>query len=36
MADKSPRLHESKKPGTSLKEKRLEKKAKIAAKRPVK
>jgi hypothetical protein len=36
MADKSLRQHESKKPGKSLKEKRSEKKAKVAAKRPVK
>jgi hypothetical protein len=36
VADKSPRQHESKKPGKSLKEKRSEKKAKVAAKRPVK
>ena len=36
MADKSPRQHQSKKSGKSLKEKRTEKKAKVAAKRPVK
>ena len=35
MADKSPRQHQSKKPGKSLKEKRSEKKAKQAAKRPI-
>lgn len=34
MADKSPRQHQSKKSGKSLKEKRTEKKAKVA-KRPV-
>jgi hypothetical protein len=31
MADKSPRQHQSKKSGKSLKEKRVEKKAKQAA-----
>jgi hypothetical protein len=35
MADKSPRQHQSKKPGKSLKEKRMEKKAKQATKRPI-
>jgi hypothetical protein len=35
MADKSPRQHESKKSGTSLKQKRAAKKAKQAAKRTV-
>ena len=35
MADKSPRQHSSKKPGKSLKDKRAEKQAKAAAKRPV-
>jgi hypothetical protein len=35
MADKSPRQHQSKKSGKSLKEKRSEKKAKAAAKRPL-
>jgi hypothetical protein len=34
MGDKSPRQHQSKKSGKSLKEKRGEKKAKQAAKRP--
>ena len=34
MADKSPRQHQSKKSGKSLKEKRSEKKAKQATKRP--
>ena len=34
MADKSPRQHQSKKSGKSLKEKRTEKKAKQATKRP--
>jgi hypothetical protein len=34
MSDKSPRQHQSKKSGKSLKEKRLEKRAKVAAKRP--
>jgi hypothetical protein len=32
MADKSPRQHQSKKSGKTLKEKRVEKKAKQAAK----
>jgi hypothetical protein len=36
MADKSPRQHQSKKSGKTLKEKRTDKKAKVAAKRPVK
>jgi hypothetical protein len=36
MSDKSPRSHESKKSGKSLKEKRTAKKAKLAAKRPIK
>jgi hypothetical protein len=36
MADKSPRQHQTKKSGKSLKEKRTEKKAKVAAKRPIK
>jgi hypothetical protein len=36
MADKSPRQHQSKKSGKSLKEKRTDKKAKVAAKRPIK
>jgi hypothetical protein len=36
VADKSPRQHQSKKSGKSLKEKRQDKKAKVAAKRPVK
>jgi hypothetical protein len=35
MADKSPRQHQSKKSGKSLKEKRMEKKAKQATKRPI-
>jgi hypothetical protein len=35
MADKSPRQHQSKKSGKSLKEKRTEKKVKAASKRPV-
>jgi hypothetical protein len=35
MADKSPRQHQSKKPGKTLKEKRGEKKAKQATKRPL-
>jgi hypothetical protein len=35
MADKSPRQHQSKKSGKTLKEKRGEKKAKQAKKRPV-
>jgi hypothetical protein len=34
MADKSPRQHQSKKSGKSLKEKREEKKAKQETKRP--
>ena len=34
MADKSPRQHQSKKSGKSLKEKRIEKKVKQATKRP--
>jgi hypothetical protein len=34
MSDKSPRQHESKKSGKTLKEKRAEKKAKSAHKRP--
>jgi len=34
MADKSPRQHQSKKSGKSLKEKREEKKAKQVTKRP--
>ena len=34
MADKSPRQHQSKKSGKSLKEKRIEKKVKQASKRP--
>jgi hypothetical protein len=33
MADKSPRQHQSKKAGKSLKEKRVEKKAKQSTKR---
>ena len=33
MADKSPRQHESKKSGKSLKEKRVEKKSKQSTKR---
>jgi hypothetical protein len=36
MADKSPRQHQSKKSGKSLKEKRVEKKTKQDAKRPIK
>lgn len=36
MADKSPRQHQSKKAGKSLKEKRADKKEKDAAKRPTK
>lgn len=35
MAGKTPRSHEPKKSGKSLKEKRAAKKAKTAAKRPV-
>jgi len=35
MADKSPRQHQSKKSGKTLKEKREEKKTKRATKRPV-
>jgi hypothetical protein len=35
MSDKSPRQHESKKSGKSLKEKRAEKKAKQTTKRPI-
>lgn len=35
MADKSPRQHQSKKSGKSLKEKRMDKKAKSATKRPL-
>jgi hypothetical protein len=35
VADKSPRQHQSKKSGKSLKEKRTEKKTKQATKRPV-
>ena len=35
MADKSPRQHQSKKSGKSLKEKRVDKKAKGAVKRPI-
>ncbi len=35
MADKSPRQHQSKKSGKSLKEKRSEKKAKQTTKRPI-
>jgi hypothetical protein len=35
MADKSPRQHQTKKSGKSLKEKRGEKKAKQATKRPL-
>jgi len=35
MADKSPRQHQSKKSGKSLKEKRTEKKGKQATKRPI-
>lgn len=35
MADKSPRQHQSKKAGKTLKEKRGEKKAKQAGKRPL-
>jgi hypothetical protein len=35
MADKSPRQHQSKKSGKSLKEKREEKKTKQATKRPI-
>ena len=35
MADKSPRQHLTKKSGKSLKDKRVAKKAKTAAKRPV-
>jgi hypothetical protein len=35
MADKSPRQHQAKKPGKTLKEKRGEKKAKQATKRPL-
>jgi hypothetical protein len=34
MADKSPRQHQSKKSGKSLKEKREEKKSKQGTKRP--
>jgi hypothetical protein len=34
MSDKSPRQHQSKKSGKSLKEKRVDKKAKQADKRP--
>ncbi len=34
MADKSPRQHQSKKSGKTLKEKRTEKKAKSSSKRP--
>jgi hypothetical protein len=34
MADKSPRQHQSKKAGKSIKEKRSDKKAKQATKRP--
>jgi len=34
MADKSPRQHQSKKSGKSLKEKRNDKKAKQATQRP--
>jgi hypothetical protein len=36
VADQSPRQHESKKPGKSLKEKRSEEKAKVAAELSVK
>jgi hypothetical protein len=36
MADKSPRQHQSKKSGKSLKEKRSDKKAKQATQRPSK
>jgi hypothetical protein len=36
MADKSPRQHQSKKSGKSLKEKRNDKKAKQATQRPSK
>ena len=36
MADKSPRQHQSKKSGKTMKEKRTEKKAKQVAKRPAK
>ncbi len=36
MADKSPRQHQSKKSGKSLKEKRVDKKTKQDAKRPIK
>ena len=35
MADKSPRQHQTKKSGKTLKEKRGEKKAKQAKKRPM-
>jgi hypothetical protein len=35
MADKSPRQHQSKKAGKTLKEKRLEKKAKQATSKPL-
>ena len=35
MADKSPRQHQTKKSGKTLKEKRTEKKAKAASKRPI-
>jgi hypothetical protein len=35
MADKSPRQHQSKKSGKSLKEKRAEKKAKQATSKPL-
>jgi hypothetical protein len=35
MADKSPRQHQSKKPGKTLKEKRAEKKAKQATSKPL-
>jgi hypothetical protein len=34
MSDKSPRQHQSKKSTKTLKEKRSEKKAKVATKRP--
>jgi hypothetical protein len=35
MADKSPRQHQSKKSGKTLKEKRSDKKTKAASKRPL-
>lgn len=35
MADKSPRQHQSKKSGKTLKEKRTDKKSKQATKRPL-